>query len=40
MKRFLAAIALLLVISGPLAQTASAEKGRSGTTTPAGDILD
>lgn len=40
MKRLFAVIALLLMISAPLAQTASAEKGGSGTTCPAGDVLD
>jgi hypothetical protein len=40
MKRLLAAIALLLVISGPLAETANAERGRSTTNCPSGDVLD
>ena len=41
MKRLFAIVALLLMISAPLAQTASAEKGGGSTTNcPAGDILD
>jgi hypothetical protein len=40
MKRLFAVLALLLVISAPLAQ-AGTEKGSSGSTTlPAGEILD
>jgi hypothetical protein len=41
MKRLFAVLALLLVISAPLAQAGTEKGGGSGSTTlPAGEILD